>query len=610
MCYHIRWNQDDRPLITEKNGRQPSNENPFTTKSMLCRTPDANSSIKRKSTGKLQELPVLDSKQNESVTTAMKIEEIVSPAVFVESSTAQTCVDRPSYFEERSFMKFAGLETFSNPLVHSNEDTESTDEEIEDIMSAEYSMSSFCTTKAQDTIDADLDKLNIVEVLQAFRADAEAAERAIVMATQCGKLHPKEFREYLRAFMSPKMKDSQNENGFENISQNRAQLDNNQLYKLSRTESAFLLRNKEDSIISNVYNPSEANLISSPKTSLLSMLENADTPIAEEKRISSKFHNTSPIIAHKIGSPATIDNCSENVEEKNIESRVSGKDNEKEKNEESRAQVLKSRTIAMQMAVATAVASVSNINIPIILSTPISTIVHSSISTHPSIIYSANKTVKIPNSVSASIKSTTKNVLSKIPSKIVEVEVEIEIIETGKIDDVFNPRRIMLRTPPKNSSVDSIGCVMSADKGESKELPNLSVSKNVPDCTERNVPDLSCEDVSRRNRSEKVPLILMKNDLCSNIDNWSDIELNRISNVMRRVSMNASDCPNTKNIIQQLQNEIYRLNYEVTNHHEVLAAMNLERGILSQRLLEVNVSTYAIYIFLFICTDVHPFRRC
>ena len=81
--------------------------------------------------------------------------------------------------------------------------------------------------------------------------------------------------------------------------------------------------------------------------------------------------------------------------------------------------------------------------------------------------------------------------------------------------------------------------------------------------------------------------------------------------ILRRLSMKASECPNTKNIIQQLQNEIHRLNYEVTNHHDVLAAMNLDRGILSQRLLEVRISTYEITIFLFfiICNYVESFDR-
>lgn len=587
---------------------------------MVPRTPDAFSSMKRKSMGKILVIPALVVAEHESVS-VKKVEELISPAGLVATtSTAKVIHEKFLDFEDRSFMKFASCESFLHIPIDQNEDTSSNDEEIEEIMSADYSTSSFCTTKIQSKIDTDLDELNIDEVLQAFRADAEAAEKAIVMATTCGRLHPTEFREYLKAFMSPKTKESikEKENfcGNEDSKITEEEINHNQNF--STTASTFLLEqrsneysNQKYSNIPTSYKSMESNIFSSPKSSLLNMLQMADTPIENNNIKSNEVLSRSPINECKNSlliinaeNENNIDNNLENQEiiiDKDIEQQHQRRELKNNHDEELPSQTLKERATAMRLIVATAVASISNININIPFSTPTHTIA----STPPpqldieTPVVNPSQITKNPHPNPIISKNMPTNI-SKIPPQIDEQE----ILETKNLEEVFNPRRIMLRTPPRNiptsdsreSSIpencsENILHKKSIERCvESSSLRNISVAKNVPLNVDKNVPDFCCEDVSRRSREEKVPLILMENVLCNNVphDTWSNNELNHVSLVMKRISMNVTDCSNTRNIIEQLQYEISRLKDEVTNHHGVLAAINAERNILSQRLLEVH----------------------
>jgi hypothetical protein len=68
---------------------------------------------------------------------------------------------------------------------------------------------------------------------------------------------------------------------------------------------------------------------------------------------------------------------------------------------------------------------------------------------------------------------------------------------------------------------------------------------------------------------------------------WSDSELDRVSGVIRRVSMSA-DSPHIQSIVRQLQIELTKLKSDMASQHTVLEGVHAERAEVAQRLLEVE----------------------
>jgi hypothetical protein len=68
---------------------------------------------------------------------------------------------------------------------------------------------------------------------------------------------------------------------------------------------------------------------------------------------------------------------------------------------------------------------------------------------------------------------------------------------------------------------------------------------------------------------------------------WSDSELDRVSGVIRRVSMSA-DSPHIQSIVKQLQIELTKLKSDMASQHTVLEGVTAERAEVAQRLLEVE----------------------
>jgi hypothetical protein len=68
---------------------------------------------------------------------------------------------------------------------------------------------------------------------------------------------------------------------------------------------------------------------------------------------------------------------------------------------------------------------------------------------------------------------------------------------------------------------------------------------------------------------------------------WSNSELDRVSEVIRRVSMSA-DSPNIQSIVKQLQIELTKLKGEMLTQHTILEGVTAERAEVAQRLLEVE----------------------
>lgn len=441
------------------------------------------------------------------------------------------------------------------------------------------------TCEMRNFIESDLDELSIDEVLMAFRNDAVAAEKAILMATTRGHLHPREFREYLKAFKSPTK------------SIPEIQMDTT----FSRTQTTMTKENN----LAPTYYPRIDNTIasSSPKSSLLNMLSLADTPQSVKR--------TTGDDTDSLYSPVT--SCQD----------LPFKDSKAKIQEESK-QSLKDRTEAMRLVVAAAVASV----------TTLTTLTSSS-----SVVMSAPPIPSSSSSSTVPMKNISLEMKSLIQSAIkspLSIPVEIPILESGNEEEGFLPSKRLIHTPPKEIAVEgydtfpmSISQPIEAEKSLSKEP---LVGKQDVDFVNMEGTEISCiknQLVALGGNDDRVTEVSLDNrivDSQSSIEpkyltfdkmeadpdhesslpedlsmllasaghghddipsDWSHSELDRVSGVIRRVSKGA-DNPYIQSIVKQLQLELAKLKGEVINQNSLLEVVAAERAEVEQRLLEVE----------------------
>lgn len=416
-----------------------------------------------------------------------------------------------------------------------------------------------------NSVESELNQLNIDEVLQAFRDDAEAAEKAIEMATICGRLHPKEFREYLQAFRSP-------------IKQCDEQLMKDELeWNYTRTLSARIMSGIDSATTLSAL--PEIVAFSSPKSSLLNMLEMADTPI--EKITVRNNLAYSPILMSVECTPfAGSDDHWGTPLPKMEEDTVKG--------EASRHHSLKDRTETTRLAVAAAVASVSNI--------PFAT---------PS--YHDSTATECTQSENAIVPPAPKmiRISVHVPCIAEQLSIPESLIaqSPGKEEEGFLPRKVMMRTPPKCPEDTAVKVGPSEDVEGIAE--DQTVEHSEGPCTDDSVL-LESHPIDGEVHVDERKAALLANTSSLNesarntshytagLPEWSAVELDRVSRVIRRVSVDAADCPSTHSIMMQLKADIARLTREMSVQHSELAAVVSDKMALESRLEEVCAVLYIL----------------
>ena len=388
-----------------------------------------------------------------------------------------------------------------------------------------------------NSVESDLDQLNIDEILQAFREDAKAAERAIEMATICGRLHPKEFREYLRAFRSPPAKDLQRitESLTLQGSLDRVERNKDTKWDISRTQSALLVSSSVQNNLLPICHRLGQQSFPSPRSSLLHFLEMADTPITmpPSQNISSNI--------------VSVDFASSERELKSVicEVEFSAAKSAKINVVEVKHLSIKDRADEVRIVVAAAVASV--LNIPLPQTTPSSTL-----STQP-----------IPLSVvHAQLPEVAENLRRCSEDNFSQM----------KEEEGFHPKKVIMRTPPKviedtvaatstpipsfvklsNEPIaEIISETLSHDFMENTAIAkNESVAQltdNIPKGFSEKNEEISTKMCEEKNLSVAIPTV------STHHDEWSASELDRVDSVIRRVSMNVPDCPSAHTIMGQLK---------------------------------------------------------
>lgn len=389
-----------------------------------------------------------------------------------------------------------------------------------------------------NSVESDLDQLNIDEILQAFRDDAKAAERAIEMATICGRLHPKEFREYLRAFRSPPAKDLQRitesltlQGSLERVERNK-----DTVWDISRTQSALLVSSSDQNNLLPICHRLGQQSFPSPKSSLLHFLEMADTPIAmpPSQDISSNIVN--------------VDFASSEPEVKSVicEVAFSAAKSARINVVEVKHLSIKDRADEVRIVVAAAVASV--LNIPLPQTTPSNTLPTQPIAL--SVVHTQ------PPEVAENLRRCSEDNFSQM-----------------KKEEGFHPKKVIMRTPPKiiEESVAATSTpIPSSVKISNDPIPEITVATVSHDFLENTViaenesvallTDTSPkgfteinEEISRKiceetsDRSVAIPTISTYHD------EWSVLELDRVDSVIRRVSMSVPDCPSAHTVMGQLK---------------------------------------------------------
>jgi hypothetical protein len=389
-----------------------------------------------------------------------------------------------------------------------------------------------------NSVESDLDQLNIDEILQAFRDDAKAAERAIEMATICGRLHPKEFREYLRAFRSPPAKDLQRitesltlQGSLERVERNK-----DTVWDISRTQSALLVSSSDQNNLLPICHRLGQQSYPSPKSSLLHFLEMADTPVAvpPSEDISSNIVN--------------VDFASSEPEVKSVicEVKFSAAKSAKINVVEVKHLSIKDRADEVRIVVAAAVASV--LNIPLPQTTPSSTL-----PTQP-IALSVVQT-QLPE-VAESLRRCSEDNFSQM-----------------KEEEGFHPKKVIMRTPPKVIE-DAVAAtstpIPSVVKISSDPIPEITVAtvsndflentviaenESVAQLTESSPKGFSeiNEEISRKICEESSNMSVAIPTTSTYNDEWSVLELDRVDSVIRRVSMSVPDCPSAHTVMGQLK---------------------------------------------------------
>jgi hypothetical protein len=561
------------------------NENPFRTKSRVERTPDFSAIKRRKSTASAVVVQPMEEQS--------EVDYQVKDASFISASPHQALFNESRMSTLNIFKGFA----LSNEDVRADEEdnlvgtannsfhdvttvpvakceTPMVTEDVDDIQDQIMERTESRNNDAIDdstydndlnSVESELNQLNIDEVLQAFRDDAEAAEKAIEMATICGRLHPKEFREYLRAFRSP-------------IKQSDEQLMKDDLeWNYTRSQSARIVSGVVSATLPTL---PQTIAFSSPKSSLLNMLEMADTPIGD---ISVRNNLACSPIQMSVECTSTPGNDDQwgtplpKTEEENV------------KGETSRHQSLKDRTETTRLAVAAAVASVSSVsNFPFATSTP----------SYPD----STTGIQCTQSGNAIVPPAPRMV--RIPLFVPSIAEQLSIPDAltantpGKEEEGFLPSKVMMRTPPKCPEDTVLKSVPTEDfEGKTEDKMAQQSEGN---CNDDSVLlDANPIDSEMHVDEMKEALSVNTSVLNESIRNtshctggpseWSAMELDRVSRVIRRVSVGAADCPNTHSIMRQLQAEIARLTKAVSVQHSELAAVVADKIALESRLEEVRL---------------------
>jgi hypothetical protein len=392
-----------------------NNENPFTTKSKLSRTPDNVFTKEGKSERLLPTTPIIKTTAPESIIKLTEKELIIpvindwqdDKVVDIKDKEIQcevieaTPVELTNAISESSPIAFLKVENFDEENINLD-----SNEQLNDEISCE--MGNF--------LESDLDELSIDEVLMAFRDDAAAAEKAILMATTRGHLHPREFREYLKAFKSPTKPTPETE------------IDPN----FSRIRSTL---SKENHSVPTHYPRTDNTIISSsPKSSLLNMLAMADTPPINKSTDNDTSYRYSPATySLPVKDPIKIIT----------------------KQQEESKQFLRNRTEAMRLVVATAVASVTTLTSSSTSSAPtpstsIVSISNPTLKVKP-LVHSA---IKVPL-VHSAIKAPLVHSAIKVPVISIKQSAEIPVVEMGMEMEGFLPTKKLIRTPPKVNDFNS-----------------------------------------------------------------------------------------------------------------------------------------------------------
>ena len=392
-----------------------------------------------------------------------------------------------------------------------------------------------------NSVESDLDQLNIDEILQAFRDDAKAAERAIEMATICGRLHPKEFREYLRAFRSPPAKDLQRitesltlQGSLERVERNK-----DTVWDISRTQSALLVSSSDQNNLLPICHRLGQQTFPSPKSSLLHFLEMADTPIAmpPSQDISSNIMN--------------VDFASSEREVKSIicEVEFSAAKSAKINVVEVKHLSIKDRADEVRTVVAAAVASV--LNIPQPQTTPSNTL-----PTQPTPLSIAHTQLPEVPEVAENLRRCSEDNFSQM-----------------KKEEGFHPKKVIMRTPPKviEESVAATSTpIPSLVELSNNPIPEITVetishdflestviaeNESVALLTENSPKGFSeiNEEISRKICEETSNISVAIPTISNYHDEWSVLELDRVDSVIRRVSMSVPDCPSAHTVMGQLK---------------------------------------------------------
>ena len=394
-----------------------------------------------------------------------------------------------------------------------------------------------------NSIESDLDQLNIGEILQAFRDDAKAAERAIELATICGRLHPKEFREYLRAFRSPPPKEI--EKGIDGSPTSQGSLDGlqNDLYgdDVSKTQLALLVPSTDLHNILPVCHCLGQQSFPSPKSSLLHFLEMADTPIG--LGVGSSQNCLSDV---------DVDFASSVKEVKEVVSVAECTANKRSKTDivEVKHISIKDRADEVRIVVAAAVASVSNI--PKAQTTPLN-----SFPTQPTLQPIS------PPVVSSHLLE------SQLLESIVDKRCSDDNFSQMKEEEGFHPRKVMMRTPPKifeesvvASTFSSFLRLSNVPETKSNAIDHEFVESTVTTvnesvahmtiCSSRGLPEIN-EEISSRICEVSSHISVSNQAISTYHDEWSVLELDRVDRVIRRVSLSVPDCPSVHTVMGQLK---------------------------------------------------------
>jgi hypothetical protein len=388
-----------------------------------------------------------------------------------------------------------------------------------------------------NSVESDLDQLNIDEILQAFRDDAKAAERAIEMATICGRLHPKEFREYLRAFRSPPAKDLQRitesltlQGSLERVERNK-----DTIWDISRTQSALLVFSSDQNNLLPICHRMGQQSFPSPKSSLLHFLEMADTPIAmpPSQDISSNIVN------------ADLASSEPEVTSVICEVEFSAAKSAKINVVEVKHLSIKDRADEVRIVVAAAVASV--LNIPLPQTTPSNTL-----PTQPIPLPVVHTQ---PPEVAENLRRCSEDNFSQM-----------------KEEEGFHPKKVIMRTPPKvieESVTETSTPIPSSVKLSNEPIPEITVAtvshdflestvtgeNDVAQLTESSPKGFSeiNEEISRKICEETSNISVAIPTISTYHDEWSVLELDRVDSVIRRVSMSVPDCPSAHTVMGQLK---------------------------------------------------------